>query len=263
MKDAPLLHADGLTRVFAGLRALDDYALELFPREIVGIIGPNGAGKTTAFNLLTGFVRPTSGSLVIGGRKISGARPDQIARLGVARTFQNIRLFRSLSVLDNVLVAVQLHGATALPAVLASLPSFRKRERSLRDEALEWLTLLGLHQVAHQRADSLAYGDQRRLEIARAMAARPQVLLLDEPAAGMNASETDALLELIGALRDRYGVAVVLIEHDMRLVMRLCERIQVLNYGRLIASGPPDAVRHDPAVIEAYLGQGGEETLDA
>ena len=249
-----LLEARGLLKQFAGLRALDDYSLALAPGEIVGIIGPNGAGKTTAFNLLTGFLAPTSGQIVLAGRDITHLGADRIARLGLARTFQNIRLFRTLSVLDNVRVTAQQRHPPSLLAALGSLPGYFRTERATETAAVQWLERFGLAQSADLRADALAYGDQRRLEIARAMAGGPQVLLLDEPAAGMNPSETDGLLALIRGLRKEFGVAVVLVEHDMRLVMQLCDRIQVLNYGKLIAEGAPATVRSNPAVIEAYLG---------
>ena len=252
---APLLEARGLSRSFRGLHALVDYELSLAPLTIHGVIGPNGAGKTTLFHLLSGFLRPTSGTIAFAGRDITGASAFKVARMCVGRTFQNIRLFGELSVLDNVKVALQRQSGRSTIGLLLSSPSFRRAERELDDRAMELLELFGLAAQRDRAARNLPYGDQRRLEIARAVGIQPKVLLLDEPNAGMNPIETQALLELIRRLRDESGITIVLVAHDIPLVMNLCDRIQVLNYGRLIAEGDPAAVRANPDVIAAYLGQ--------
>ena len=252
---APLLEARSLSKSFRGLHALVEYDLRLAPLTIHGVIGPNGAGKTTLFHLLSGFMRPTSGSIGFEGSDITGTSAFNVARLGVGRTFQNIRLFGELSVLDNVKVALQRQSKPSTLGVLLSSPSFRKAEKELDDRALELLELFGLVDQRDRIARNLPYGDQRRLEIARAVGIRPKVLLLDEPNAGMNPIETQALLTLIRRLRDELGITIVLVAHDIPLVMNLCERIQVLNYGRIIAEGEPAAVRSNPEVIAAYLGQ--------
>jgi branched-chain amino acid transport system ATP-binding protein len=251
----PILAVAGLAKSFAGLLALQDFSLTMAQGEIVGLIGPNGAGKTTCFNVITGFLVPTAGQIQFGGQNVTGLQPAQTARLGMARTFQNIRLFGSLTVLENVQVAAQLHQRARLLQTLLGLPSFHRRELLARQQAVELLELLGLQAFAPQAAGSLPYGLQRRLEIARALATQPSLLLLDEPAAGMNPSESDDLHHLILRLRERFNLTVLLVEHDMRLVMNLCERIVVLNYGGIIAQGTPGEVRNDPQVIAAYLGQ--------
>jgi branched-chain amino acid transport system ATP-binding protein len=252
---AGLLAVDGLSKAFRGLQALDGYQLRLAPLTIHGVIGPNGAGKTTLFHLLSGFLRPTAGSIRFNGQEIAGAPAWQVARLGITRTFQNIRLFDDLSVLDNVRVSMQRRWPRSLIATLVSAPSFRRRERELEDEAIHLLELFGLAARRDRPAGSLPYGDQRRLEIARAVASRPRLLLLDEPNAGMNPIETQDLLRLIRRLRDEFDLTIILVAHDIPLVMGLCDRIQVLNYGRLIAEGDPASVRANPDVIAAYLGQ--------
>ncbi len=252
---APLLEARSLSKSFRGLHALVDYDLRLAPLTIHGVIGPNGAGKTTLFHLLSGFMQPTSGSISFEGRDITGTRAFNVARLGVGRTFQNIRLFGELSVLDNVKVALQRRSKPSTLGVLLSSPSFQRAERELDDRALELLEMFGLADQRDRTARNLPYGDQRRLEIARAVGIQPKVLLLDEPNAGMNPIETQALLALIRRLRDELGITIVLVAHDIPLVMNLCDRIQVLNYGRLIAEGDPASVRANPDVIAAYLGQ--------
>jgi branched-chain amino acid transport system ATP-binding protein len=252
---APLLHIRGLTKDFRGLRALDDYELDLRAGEILGVIGPNGAGKTTLFNLITGLLRPTAGRIVWEGRDITRASPDAVARMGIARTFQNIRLFNAMSVLDNVKVAQQLHSPVDPAGVLLSAPYFIRREAALTERALEVLRFFDLERYAFYPAASLAYGDQRRLEMARALATQPRLLLLDEPTVGMNPRESQELLQLIRTLHERYQLTLVLVAHDMRLVMGLCQRLQVLSNGRTIAQGEPAEIRSHPLVIEAYLGR--------
>ena len=245
-----LLEVRGLSKSFRGLQALDDYSLDLRPLTIHGVIGPNGAGKTTLFHLLSGFLRPSSGAVRFD---VTGAPAYRVARLGIGRTFQNIRLFGDLSVLDNVMVSIQRRQQRSVVATLLSTPSFRRREAELRDAAVELLERFGLAAARDRPARSLPYGDQRRLEIARAVGLQPRILLLDEPNAGMNPIETKELLGLIRRLRDELSITIVLVAHDIPLVMGLCDRIQVLNYGRLIAEGDPGSVRANPNVIAAYL----------
>ena len=250
-----MLEVRGLSKSFRGLQALVGYELRLAPLTIHGVIGPNGAGKTTLFHLLSGFLRPTSGTISFEGRDITGSRAYDVSRTGIGRTFQNIRLFGELSVLDNVKVALQRRSERSLVGTLLSSPSFRRAERDLETRAMELLDLFGLAAQRDRSARGLPYGDQRRLEIARAVGTGPKLLLLDEPNAGMNPSETQALLGLIRRLRDELGITIVLVAHDIPLVMNLCDRIQVLNYGRLIAEGDPAAVRANQDVIDAYIGQ--------
>ncbi len=251
----PLLEARGVSRSFRGLQALVDYELRLAPLAIHGVIGPNGAGKTTLFHLLSGFLRPSSGTIAFEGRDITGWAAFRVSRIGIGRTFQNIRLFGELSVLDNVKIALGRQSPASFVGTLISSPAFRRRERELDARAMELLELFGLAGQRERSARNLPYGDQRRLEIARAVGAQPKLLLLDEPNAGMNPIETQELLGLIRRLRDELGITIVLVAHDIPLVMNLCEQIQVLNYGRLIAQGAPAAVRSNPDVIAAYLGQ--------
>ena len=239
----PLLTANGLSRSFRGLQALSDYQVELRDGEILGVIGPNGAGKTTLFNVITGFIKPTTGMITFRGKNITGASPDEILRTGIARTFQNIRLFSGMTVLENVLTAQQVRHPSSFFASILSLPSFLNNEKEMRTAALDHLGSLGLDRYADQPAVSLPYGLQRKLEIARALATRPAILLLDEPAAGMNHHETAELTNFIREIRDRHELTVVVVEHDMSLIMRLCHRIQVLNYGRIIADGAPAEIR--------------------
>ena len=253
----PLLEIDQLTKTFRGLVAVHQYAVRLRPGEILGIIGPNGAGKTTVFNLLTGYLRPTQGRIVFDGHDITRRRPDQIAALGIGRTFQNIRLFGTMTVLENVKSAQQLRDPDHLLTTLLSWPSFRARERGLSERSLEQLAMFNLEGHADSPATALSYGDQRRLEIARALALRPKLLLLDEPTAGMNPRESMDVLRLILRIREHYNLTIILVEHNMPVVMQLCERIQVLNYGEIIAEGTPEQIRTNPQVIEAYLGTAG------
>jgi branched-chain amino acid transport system ATP-binding protein len=251
----PLLDVRGLSKSFRGLHALTEYGLRLPAGTIHGVIGPNGAGKTTLFHILSGFLRPTAGSIRFDGRDITGSPAYRVARLGVARTFQNIRLFGDLPVIDNVKAGLQSHAPRSLIGTLLSSPTFRRQEDDLTTRAMELLRLFGLDRHRDRLARHLPYGDQRRLEIARAVATGPRILLLDEPNAGMNPVETQELLGLIRRLRDEQAITIVLVAHDIPLVMNLCDRIQVLNYGRIIAEGDPAAVRSDPEVIAAYLGQ--------
>jgi branched-chain amino acid transport system ATP-binding protein len=252
---SPILKVTQLSKTFRGLQALQNVDLQLYAGEILGVIGPNGAGKTTLFNCLTGYIPPSRGQIVFRGQDITHLKTPAIVKLGIARTFQNIKLFAALTVLDNVRVAQQLRYNFNFPELFLQAPSFRRKESQLTDEAYAHLELFGLKQDARQIAANLPYGAQRRLEIARALATNPQALLLDEPAAGMNTTETDALHQMILEVRQRFNVSVVLVEHDMRLVMNMCERIVVLNYGQVIAQGDPAAIRQNQAVIESYLGK--------
>lgn len=250
-----LLNVRNLGINFAGLQALDDFNVQVAPEEIVGLIGPNGAGKTTVFNLLTNVYTPTKGSIDIEGNDTRGKSTHGVAQAGIARTFQNIRLFRNMTVIDNVKVALNNNLRCSMFETLLRLPTYWKEEREAEERALELLDVLNLRAHAYDLAGSLPYGAQRRLEIVRAIATNPKVLLLDEPAAGMNPSETAELMSNIRKIRDRFHVAIILIEHDMNLVMGVCERIIVLNYGLIIATGSPEEIRKNPTVIEAYLGQ--------
>ncbi|MEW8959154.1 MAG: ABC transporter ATP-binding protein [Moorella sp. (in: firmicutes)] len=250
-----LLETRDLTISFGGLMAVANVNLAIERGELVGLIGPNGAGKTTVFNLLTGVYRPTRGEIVFNGRNIEGLKPYQITRQGIARTFQNIRLFGDLSVLDNLRIAFHWHNSYRVLDAVLRLPAFHRKENEILARSKELMRIFQLEAYQDEKAKNLPYGEQRRLEIARALAARPQLLLLDEPAAGMNPQETKKLMELIEWVRREFALTILLIEHDMSLVMGICERIYVLDYGQVIAEGPPAAIRANERVIEAYLGR--------
>ncbi|MGH6760924.1 MAG: ABC transporter ATP-binding protein [Phyllobacterium sp.] len=249
-----VIDARNLTRRFGGLVAVDDYSLAMQHGDLVGLIGPNGAGKTTAFNLLSGVLKPTSGHIVIAGDDITGSPPHRFSRMGLARTFQNIRLFKDLSVLENVMCGGHMRRGASIAATLLQLPRFWQSERDIAQLAMATIELTGISHFASRRAGDLSYGDQRRVEIARALASEPRLLLLDEPAAGLNAAETATLVALIRRINEELGISVVLVEHDMRLVMGLCRRIQVLDRGTLVADGTPQQIQTNQAVIDAYLG---------
>ncbi len=249
-----MLELTSLSRHFGGLKVLQDVNLSVPGGSIFGLIGPNGAGKTTVFNLITGLLPPSAGDIRFEGASLLGRRPHVITQGGIARTFQNIRVFKEMTLLDNVVVGMHSHLAYGTPGLLFALPGYRAAERRARERARELLSWVRLDHKADDIADNLSYGDQRKLELARALATEPKLLLLDEPVAGMNTAEKTELMREVVNIRQR-GYTVFMIEHDMRFVMGLCERIAVLNFGRIIAEGGPDEIRNDPQVIEAYLGR--------
>ncbi len=251
----PILDIHHLGIDFGGLHAVDDFTLVIGRTEIAGLIGPNGAGKTTVFNLLTGVYTPNRGVVLLDGVDIRGKKTHELTRMGIARTFQNIRLFKSLSVEDNVKIGLHNAFSYAVPSAMFRFPSYWSSERKAHETALELLSIFDMQDSANAEAGSLPYGAQRRLEIVRALATSPKLLLLDEPAAGMNPSETSELMENIRKIRNTFEIAILLIEHDMNLVMGICEGIAVLNYGRIIAKGTPEQIKANPVVIEAYLGR--------
>ncbi|MDZ7279788.1 high-affinity branched-chain amino acid ABC transporter ATP-binding protein LivG [Pantoea eucrina] len=251
----PLLAVEGLMMRFGGLLAVNNVSLALHPQEIVSLIGPNGAGKTTVFNCLTGFYKPTGGTITLRDRQLQGLPGQKIARMGIVRTFQHVRLFREMTVIENLLVAQHQHLKSGVFSGLFKTPAFRRGESEALDRAATWLERIGLLELANRQAGNLAYGQQRRLEIARCMVTQPEILMLDEPAAGLNPRETHELDALIAELRGEHKVSVLLIEHDMKLVMGISDRIYVVNQGTPLANGTPEEVRNNPDVIRAYLGE--------
>lgn len=250
-----ILQAKHLGISFGGLKAVDDFNIEIKAGELMGLIGPNGAGKTTVFNLLTGVYTPTEGAFFLCGEKMNGKKTYQVVQAGIARTFQNIRLFKGMSVLDNVKAGLHEHYKYSSLAGILHTPSYRKMEKAMDERAMELLGVFDLDKEADYLAANLPYGKQRKLEIARALATQPKLLLLDEPAAGMNPNETKELMETIRLIRDKFDMTILLIEHDMKLVSGICEQLSVLNFGRILTQGETSAVLNDPQVITAYLGE--------
>lgn len=255
MENKPLLEVINAGIQFGGLKAVQNLNMVLNEGELVGLIGPNGAGKTTSFNLLTGVYAPTTGDIMFNGERINGLPPFKVTRKGISRTFQNIRLFNELTVLENVKVAYHSLAKHTMLSSILRLPSHFKGEQEMEEKSIEFLKIFKLDRFKDELAKNLPYGQQRRLEVARALAAGPKLLLLDEPAAGMNPKETKELMDLIGFIREKFDLTILLIEHDMNLVMGVCERIYVLDHGQLLAEGTPQEIRNHPKVIEAYLGE--------
>ena len=255
----PLLVAKDISISFGALKAVDNFNLEINSGELIGLIGPNGAGKTTVFNILTGVYNASSGEYTLDGEDVIKTSTSALVKKGLARTFQNIRLFKYLSVLDNVVAAYNFRMKYGILSGMLRFPNFWREEKEAKEKAMELLKIFDLDKYANMRAGNLPYGEQRKLEIARAMATEPKILLLDEPAAGMNPKETEDLMNTIKLIRDKFGIAVLLIEHDMKLVLGICERLVVLNYGQILASGDPQEVINNPKVVEAYLGKEEDE----
>ena len=255
MENKPILVAKDISITFGALKAVDNFNMEIKSGELIGLIGPNGAGKTTVFNILTGVYNASSGEYTLDGQNVIKTSTSALVKKGLARTFQNIRLFKYLSVVDNVVAAYNFRMKYGIFKGMFRTPAYWKEEKAAREKAIELLKIFDLDKYANTHAGNLPYGEQRKLEIARAMATEPKILLLDEPAAGMNPKETEDLMNTIKLIRDKFGIAVLLIEHDMKLVLGICERLIVLNHGTILASGEPTKVINDPRVVEAYLGK--------